>query len=148
VKTPADTVALVDELLDEYTYAEIADILNERGLRPGGAARAGRENDRYSAQTVAYLAKSRGMISRYDRLRARGMLTKTELAEQLGIHPHTLARWAEHGIVTKIAYNSHAWLYEDPGPNPPAKHSSRWDQLGDRATRLKSQDTNSDEEEV
>lgn len=148
VKTPAETVALVDELLDDYTYAEIAEILNERGLRPGGSARAGRENDRYSAKTVAYLVRTRGMVRRYDRLRERGMLTKTELADRLGIHPHTLVRWAEHGILTRHAYNDHSWLYEDPGANPPVKHSSRWDKLTNRATATKSQGMILDQEEV
>lgn len=37
VKTDPKIVELVDQLLDNYVYLEIADILNERGFRPGGS---------------------------------------------------------------------------------------------------------------
>ena len=67
------------------------------------------------------------------------MLTKWELAERLGIHEHTLVAWAKHGIVRRHAYNDHAYLYEDPGPNPPTKHCSRWDRLVDRAATVQSE---------
>ena len=71
------------------------------------------------------------------RLRDRGMLTKAEAAARLGIHEATLIRWAEHGIITRHAYNAHAYLYEMPDSNQPAKHCSRWDRLVDRAAALK-----------
>ena len=41
VKTPPEVIGLVDTLLDNYIYPEIADILNKRGIRPGGSARRG-----------------------------------------------------------------------------------------------------------
>ena len=65
------------------------------------------------------------------------MLTKEEMAARLGIHVHTLVRWAEHGIVARHAYNGHAFLYEPPGPNPPIKQCSRWNQLVDRAKQVR-----------
>jgi DNA invertase Pin-like site-specific DNA recombinase len=134
VPTPSATVALVDQLLDDHGYAEIADRLNARGLQPGGSARPGRHDTRFTALRVAYLVHQYGLRSRYDRLRARGMLTKQEMAERLGIHEHTLVRWRKHGLIRAQAYNDHgAWLYEDPGPNPPSKQSSRWHRLVDRA---------------
>ena len=42
VKTPPGIVELVDKLLDNHIYSEIADILNQQGYRPGGSARRGR----------------------------------------------------------------------------------------------------------
>ena len=42
VKTPTEIVELVDQLLDDHLYDEIAEILNARGLRPGGSAWPGR----------------------------------------------------------------------------------------------------------
>jgi DNA invertase Pin-like site-specific DNA recombinase len=134
VKTNPAIVELVDRLLDDHIYSEIADQLNERGLQPGGSARAGAQDARFTAIRVMYLVHRYGLRSRYDRLRARGLLTKQEIAERLGIHEYTLARWRKHGIIRAQAYNGHeAWLYEDPGPNLPAKHCSRWDRLIDRA---------------
>jgi DNA invertase Pin-like site-specific DNA recombinase len=133
VKTTSSIVELVDKLLDTHFYSEIADILNQQGLRPGGSVRPGRSSDRFTALRVAYLVHQYSLRSRYNRLRDRGMLTKTEAATRLGIHESTLVRWAEHGIVIRHAYNAHAYLYELPDANLPAKHCGRWHPLIDRA---------------
>jgi hypothetical protein len=53
VKTPPGLVEVVDHLLDHHIYPEIADILNEQGLHPGGAARRGRSQARFTAVRVA-----------------------------------------------------------------------------------------------
>ena len=65
------------------------------------------------------------------------MLTKQEAAARLNIHETTLARWAEHGLVTRHAYNAHYYLYEIPASNLPRKQCSRWNRLVDRAAALK-----------
>ena len=132
VKTDQKVVELVDHLLDDYIYSEISERLNQQGFRPGGAARPGCGNRRFDAKRVAYIKNRYNLRSRYDRLRSRGMLTTKELADRLGIHQYTVPEWAKYGIVTRHAYNGHAYLYEDPGPQPPTKHSSRWDRLIDR----------------
>lgn len=137
VATPPQIVALVDQLLDDHIYSRIADLLNEQGLRPGGSARPGRGDARFTALRVAYLVHRYGLRSRYDRLRDRGMLTQREAAACLGIHEATLLRWAEYGIIGRHAYNAHAYLYETPGPNPPVKQCSRWNRLADRAAAMK-----------
>jgi hypothetical protein len=136
VRTPPTIVALVDRLLDNHIYSEIAAILNEQGLHPGGAARPGRQDARFTEHRVAYIVHRYGLRSRYERLRERGMLTKRELAKRLGIHEGTVVPWAEHGIVKRHAYNGHFFLYEDPGLTPPTKHCSRWDRLVDRAAAI------------
>jgi DNA invertase Pin-like site-specific DNA recombinase len=137
VKTPPRLVEFVDTLLDHHIYAKIADMLNEQGLRPGGSARRGQSDARFTALRVAYLVHEYDLRSRYERLRDRGMLTKGEAAARLGIHESTLVRWAECGLVTRHAYNAHAYLYEVPDPHLPAKHCSRWDRLVDRSAALK-----------
>jgi hypothetical protein len=136
VKTAPKIVALVDKLLDDHIYSEIADLLNGQGLRPGGSARRGRDNSRFTALRVAYLVHRYGLRSRYDRLRERGMVTKEQAAAHLRIHEQTLISWSEHGIVARHAYNGHAYLYEPPGRNPPVKQCSRWNRLVDRAARI------------
>lgn len=136
VTTPPAVVACVDHLLDHHLYKEIAEILNTQGLRPGGAARPSRSEERFTAVRVAYLVHAYKLRSRYDRLRARGMLTTSEAAARLGIHESTLVRWVECGLVTRHAYNAHAYLYEVPDPHLPDKHCSRWDRLVDRSAAL------------
>jgi DNA invertase Pin-like site-specific DNA recombinase len=133
VKTPTKIVEMVDQLLDDHIYSEIADILNQRALRPGGSAWPGREQAAFDEKRVAYIANTYHLRTRRDRLRDRGFLAKTEMARHLGIHGDTVVRWARHGILKRHAYNGHAYLYENPGPNPPTKHCSRWDRLADRA---------------
>ena len=137
VKTSPKVIELVDTLLDHHIYPEIADILNDRGIRPGGSARRAQADARFTALRVAYLANEYGLRSRYDRLRDRGLLTREAAAARLGICESTLIRWVEHGLVTRHAYNAHAYLYEAPGPNPPLKQSSRWNRLTDRAAVIR-----------
>jgi hypothetical protein len=136
VKTQQEVIELVDKLLDDHISSEIADILNKKGIRPGGSARRGQADARFSDLRVTYLVHHYGLRSRYDRLRDRGMLTKIEMASRLGITECTLTRWVAHGLVTRHAYNGYAYLYEAPGPNPPVKQSSRWNRLTDRAAAI------------
>jgi hypothetical protein len=137
IKTPPKIGELVDQLLDHHVYSQIADLLNERGLRPGGSGRPGRGADRFTAKRVAYLMHTYRLRSRYDRLRKRGMLNRKEMADRLGISEPTIDRWAKHGIIKAYLYNDHGWqLYELVGPNVPAKHCSRWDRLVDRAVGM------------
>ena len=65
----------------------------------------------------------------------RGLLTKKELTDRLGIHECTLTSWVKHGIIKAHAYNGHARLYEEPAKRP-KKHCSRWDRLIDRAAAI------------
>jgi len=137
ITTDPKIVALVDQLLDRHIASEIADILNARGFRPGASARRGRETKPFNATLVRYIVRSYGLRSRYDRLRERGMLTVKEMAKRLDMHEQTVISWGKHGIITRHAYNGHAWLYELPGPNLPAKHCSRWNRLVDRAAAVR-----------
>jgi hypothetical protein len=137
IKTQPGIVELVDKLLDDHIYSEIAELLNQQGYRPGEAARRGRHGARFTAKRVAYLVHHYKLRSRYSRLRDRGMLTRPEAAERLKIHEHTVARWARHGLITCHCYNGHYCLYEVPDANL-QKQCSRWNRLVDRAARLTS----------
>ncbi len=137
VTTPPKIVGLVDKLLDDHVYPEIANLLNEQGLRPGGSARPGRGDARFTAKRVAYLVHTYGLRSRYDRLRDRGFLTQKQAAARLGVHEATLLSWAQHDIVPRHLYNARAYLYEVPQENRPAKQCSRWNRLVDRAAVIR-----------
>ncbi len=133
VKTQPGIVELIDKLLDDHIYSEIAELLNQQGYRPGEAARRGRHDARFTPLRVAYLVRQYKLRSRYDRLRERGMLTKQEAAVRLNIHEHTVTRWAKHGLITSHAYNGQYCLYEIPDADVPQKQCSRWNRLIDRA---------------
>lgn len=137
VKTRPEVVEMVDKLLDDHICAEIADILNEKGIRPGGAARRDQANAKFTDLRVIYLVKRYGLRPRYDRLREKGMLTKAEACAKLGITECTLVRWTKHGIVKRHAYNGYIGLYDPPGPHVPAKKCSRWNTLADRAKTIR-----------
>ncbi len=136
ITTKPEVVEMVDALLDTKTYPEIADILNQRAIRPGGSSRKGKADAQFSALKVAYLVKEYDLRPRFERLRAIGMLSSKEAAARLGITVGTLVRWARHGLVQRHAHNGHAYLYEIPQGSVPAKHSSRWDRLADRAAKV------------
>ena len=132
VKTDATVIGFVDSLLNDHTNAEIAERLNDHNLRPGGSLRAGRSACRFTANRVSYIVQHYNLRTRYDRLRERGMLTKQEAATRLNIHVHTLATWAKHGLVVRHSFNAHAYLYELPDNDLPAKKCSRWHPVADR----------------
>jgi hypothetical protein len=137
VKAPPQLVALVDKLLDEHTYPEIADRLNAQGFRPAGMIRLGRADPRFTALRVSYVAKTYKLRPRFDRLRDRGLLTRQEAAARLKIHEITFLSWVKAGIIVRHAYEAHSYLYEIPSSTLPAKQSSRWNRLVDRAAAIK-----------
>jgi DNA invertase Pin-like site-specific DNA recombinase len=143
VRTTQEMITQVDSLMDDYTYPEIAAILNGEGLRPSGTGRNANTMMRFDAKRVAYIAKAYNLTPRFDRLRRKGFLTRDEVARKLGIHEATVAAWARSGLITAHKYNDHFYLFEVPD-SLPKKHCSRWDRLADRAAQprtTKSSDT-------
>jgi hypothetical protein len=67
-KTPPHVVAAVDKLLDSHTHAEIADILNARGLTSG-------EGRPFHKLTIRNIRDHYRLRGREQRLRDAGMLT-------------------------------------------------------------------------
>jgi hypothetical protein len=106
-------VAAIDILLEDHTDAEIADLLNQRGLTSGkGLA--------FHRLLVREIREDYHLTSRYDRLRARGLLTAYELAELLDVSVPTVWKWHRAGLLEGEKYNDkNACLYPHPGPNPP-----------------------------
>jgi hypothetical protein len=115
--TPADVRQEIDTLLGEYTDAQVAHILNERGLRTG----AGVEFDSTSVQWVRTSAKLKSLK---DRLLSAGMVTGKALEAQLGIRRTTLSRLRRSGAIKAAICNEQGqWLYWPPKTleptNPP-----------------------------
>ncbi len=115
-RTPARVRDEIDRLLDAHTDAEIAAILNERGLRSG-------EKQSFRRQIVRNIREAYGLKPRYDRLRARGMLTQKEIARRLRVKVCTIKQWRGAGLLRAHAYSDrNEYLYEVPGPDAPVKY--------------------------
>jgi len=105
-RTRAAIVAQIDALLDEeHTDGEIAAILNERGLKTG----AGEPFTATSVQWVRYAAH---LESLRQRLRAKGMLTSTEIARQLATDRQTVIQRLHRGELRARKTNDNGrWVF-------------------------------------
>ena len=107
-KTDAEVVRLVDTLLEQHTDGEVAAELNRRGLGMAG-------NKPFTARGVQRLRKTYGVISRFRRLRARGLLTLDEVAETLGVCRATVYAWRRAGLLRAHRYADRGeHLFEHP----------------------------------
>jgi len=118
-KTPAAVVTAIDELLDHHTHAQIAGILNDRGLTSG-------EGRPFHRLIIRNIRDEYRLRSREQRLRDAGMLTLAEMASRLGMPAKTVKIWYHAGLITGHPYNDKGQcLYPPPGPNPPTRAQGR-----------------------
>ncbi len=126
-QTSPEVVAKIDRLLEDYTDAEIAALLNERGLTSG----AGKP---LHALIVARVRREYGLVDRYDRLRKRGLLDESEIAKRLHVEPCTIKVWRRAGLLVAHRYNDKGeCLYERPAADAPTKYKHQDKTRGRRA---------------
>jgi DNA invertase Pin-like site-specific DNA recombinase len=108
--THADVRAQIDALLDDYTDAQVAHVLNERGVRTG----AGDAFDPFSVQWVRFSAKLKSLKQR---LLDAGMLTSKQLSATLGISRTTIGKLrTQRRLKARICTDNGEWLYWLPEP--------------------------------
>ncbi len=118
-QTPPQVIAAIDELLNHHTHAEIAGILNQRGLASG-------EGRPFHPLNIRNIRDNYQLRSRYQRLRDAGMLTMAEIASRLGVSTGTIKIWHHAGLLTGHPCNDKGQcLYRPPGPHPPARAQGR-----------------------
>jgi len=107
-KTDRHIVEEVDRLLDHHTEADVAAILNERGLRPHAAAA-------FTPLIVNHIRRNYSLEDRFIRLRRQGLLTLQEVSKLLGADPSTVKVWANAGHLASRVYNDKGQrLFERP----------------------------------
>ena len=112
--TPPEAIEAIDALLEDHCEDKIARILNERGLRTG-------HGKPFTPRRIQGLCRDHGLTSRYQRLRTRGLLTRSELAERLGVSPDTIKVWNRRGLLPAEPWNGrNECLFEMPD-NPPVR---------------------------
>jgi len=112
--THVDVRQQIDALLDEYTDAQVAHLLNERGLRTGAG-------DTFDSTSVKWVRLSAKLKSLKERLLEAGMLTRTQICATLDISRSTLGRLRQEGRVrARICNGRGEWLYWPPEQIPPS----------------------------
>ncbi|HAM56168.1 MAG TPA: hypothetical protein DCQ64_12500 [Candidatus Rokubacteria bacterium] len=121
--TSAEAREQMNALLDEYTDAQVAAILNERGLRTGAG-------EAFDPVSVQWVRSSAGLTSLKERLLAAGMLTGTQIAAQFGVRRTTIGRWRHEGrLEARICNEMGQWLYAPQQARPsdgrlPSEHAA------------------------
>ena len=115
-QTPSAVVELVNQLLENHNDAEIARQLNAQGMRSGW----GHE---FNQAIVRRIREQHHLQSQYERLRARGLLTKQEIAERLDVQPDTIKKWRRAGLLRAHRFTGRGeCLFELPDATSPVKH--------------------------
>lgn len=91
--TPPATLAVLDELLEGATTGQAAAALTRRGLTDG----AGRP---FTSDRVRYHCFFYKIPTRFQQLRAKGLQSLAETAAHHCVHPFTVKRWRELGLLT------------------------------------------------
>jgi hypothetical protein len=105
-KTKPEVVAEIDAMLDGYCDREVAEILNRQGRRTW-------EDEPFNLKKIAHIRQAFNLASRYERLRARGLLTAKEMSARHGVTTTTINLWAREGRLQKHGYdNARRCLYE------------------------------------
>ena len=113
-QTPPAAVAQLDELLNQHTYRQVAQCLNQRGYVNGAGVP-------FSSASVQWVQEYHKLKSYKDRLLERGMLTPHQIAQRCGIPYNTVKFWRQKGRIHGIPCNDRGhWLYY---PSVPEKHS-------------------------
>ncbi len=107
-KTAPDVVKLIDELLETSTDTQVAARLNELGHRNW-------RGEPFSPKKVIVVRNAYKLLSRFERLRQRGMLTGEEMAQRLAVSSTTIHQLGRQGVLVRHLYgNNHRCLYEPP----------------------------------
>jgi len=107
-KTKAEIVAEIDRLLEQCTDSEVAAELNKKGWRSSA-------NQPFSAWIIYQLRNSHKLVSRTERLRAKGFLNPREIAELIGSKPNLVDHWRQQGLLKGTRLNDkNEYLYERP----------------------------------
>ncbi|NSW92883.1 MAG: recombinase family protein [Firmicutes bacterium] len=104
--TSPDVIKGIDYLTDYCTSGEVADILNEKGVKSG-------QGKKFSSRIVERIIRNYNLKNRYTRLRESGLLTLPEKMAELGVSQREIQRLRENGQLNYHRYCGRLnYLYE------------------------------------
>ena len=98
-KTDTDVVTRIDQLLENMIEKRVADQLNAEGFKTGTGTI-------FSSRIVAKIRKSYNLKTHFARLRESGMLTLSEMSDELSVHSSTVKVWAQNVFLRAHRYNA------------------------------------------
>jgi DNA invertase Pin-like site-specific DNA recombinase len=105
-KHAPEVLAAIDELLEDHTDGEVAELLNQKGYRSG-------TGKSFCARRVSQIRRAYRIASYYTRLRKRGLLTIKEICEIYDITRWTVYDWRNSGKLKANRYDDVGrYLYE------------------------------------
>jgi hypothetical protein len=113
-KTPDHIVSLINRLLDQNTERQVAKILNDQGCITGAGAP-------FNIASVCWICTARGLKSHKQRLQARGLQTRLEMAKRFGVSTSTISAWYREGIVVAEKCNDKGEKLYFPNQQSPQK---------------------------
>jgi len=100
----------IDRLLDQFTEAQLAEKLNERGCCSSLKLP-------FSALRIRGLCRYHGFKSRQQRLQEKGLLGARDIAELIGSKPILVDYWRQQGLLKGVPLNDKGeYMYERPDP--------------------------------
>ena len=111
---------LIDALLEDYTDAEVAVLLNEQGWRTY-------EGKPFTAARVLSLRRYRRLKDHATRLAERGWLKAAEAAKAYGVCRETLMLWGRAGVLPMSRINEQGTaMFPPPGHDAPRKNAHKF----------------------
>jgi DNA invertase Pin-like site-specific DNA recombinase len=119
-RSTPELIALIDQLLDDYTDAEVAEQLNQRGWRTY-------EGKPFSAARVLSLRRYQQLKAHGTRLAERGLLSAEEAASAYGVCRETLMAWGRAGLLPMYRINDQGTaVFPPPDEHAPVKHAHKY----------------------
>jgi len=119
-RSAPELIALLDQLLDDYTDAEVAEQLNQRGWRTYGG-------NLFHARRVLSLRRDYQLKDHGTRLRERGLLSADEAAKAYGVCQQTIMSWGRAGLLPMYRTNDHGIaVFPPPDEHAPQKGAHKY----------------------
>ena len=117
---PPQLLVLIDQLLEDYTDAGIAEQLNHLGWRTFNGKP-------FRAPRVLSLRRDHQLKAHGMRLRERGLLTADEAASAYGVCRETIMAWGRAGVLPTSRMNDHGMVvFPPPDGHAPQKYAHKY----------------------
>ncbi len=117
---PPQLLALIDQLLEDYTDSGVAEQLNQRGWRTF-------KGKPFDARRVLSLRRDHQLKAHGMRLRERGLLTADEAASAYGVCRETIMAWGRAGVLPTYRMDDHGMVvFPLPDGHAPQKYAHKY----------------------